>query len=268
MSAALIRAALRQHAVSILGVSAACLLYSALAGLIFQKVILRHPGFVRENLNPLLSVVTPARDAATIGGFIGGEYLGVLWVLILVAFVTLFTGQALARDSGESPLELLLAYPISRIGLLASRVAALTGALAVLVGGTLLGLWVAALLLDLQVATSSLAGIAILCMALGLALTGYTIVLAALLPRVGVVAAIAWALAAIFYAVDVASRHVGALTGLGALSVFHYFSPGQTLDTGRLDWAAVAVLAGVAAAGGVVGAAIFRRRDWPALREA
>ncbi len=256
---------LQMNARGVASYAAGCFFYSLLVVVLFQRVITQHAAFFRQYVDlfpkSFLRLFNAAGDFTTLGGFVGAEYLSFLWVVIVAAFVITFTSGALAQELEQGTLELLLAYPISRIRVLTSKLAALVAALLIIVAATLLGLWAGALSEKLPVAAASFGAVGVLAMAFALAIAGYGLLFSALAQERGVAAGAAAALTVVFYAINFASQNWEALSGVSRFTIFGYFSPQNAIDFGRVDAQAMMVLLGLALGSTILAALAFRRRD-------
>lgn len=265
MSWPLARAVLRLQARTIAVYAIGCFAYSLMVMVLFQRVVVPHPGFFRQYLNPfprsLPRLFNAAPDASTLGGFVGADYLSVLWVVIIAAFVIAFTSGALAHELEDGTLELLLAYPIGRVQLLLTKAAALVAALLLIVGATALGLWLGAVSQGVEAAPGAFLSVGALALAFALAIAGYGFLCSAFSSERVIAAGAATVMTVLFYGLYVAAQSWDLLSGVRRFTIFNYFSPPQALDLGRLDLNAVAVLLAVALAGVVLAGLTFRMRD-------
>ncbi|MEO6797165.1 MAG: ABC transporter permease subunit [Candidatus Dormibacter sp.] len=240
--------------------------YSALIVVLFQRVVEQHKGFLNQYLTVVPKALLRAfniggTDLTSFGGFVGAEYLSFIWVVIIAAFAIAFTSGALAKELEEGTLELILAYPLGRLGFFFSKVAALIIALAVIVLATVIGIWLGAVSQHLSIGGSAYVAVAAIGLAFALAIAGYGFLFSALASERGPAALAAAGLTLVFYLVNFAAQTWDALKGLSRLSLFHYYAPKDALNLGRVDGLAIAVLLGVAIAGTLGGAVVFRVRD-------
>jgi len=240
--------------------------YSALVVFLFHSFIVQHTAFFQQYLTILPKALLQAFNISgsnifTFGGFLGAEYLSFIWVVIVAAFIISFTSGAIAREIEQGTIELVLAYPVGRIRFFLSKVAALVLALLAIVAATLGGIWVGALSQHIQVAPASFFAIGVLATAFGLAVAGYSFFFSAVASERAAAAGAAAAVTVLFYAVNFASSLWSQLSGLGRLSIFHYYSPQDAINLGRVDSGSFLVLFGLALLTTIAGAALFRLRD-------
>jgi ABC-2 type transport system permease protein len=265
MSGALIAKVLKMQGRAITSYAGASLFYSFLVVVLFQQFMVQHKSFFQQYLTiipkGLLRAFNAGGDLTTFGGFVGAEYLSFIWVVIVVAFVIPFTSGALASELEQGTLELVLAYPIGRIRFFLSKVAALTIGILVIVGATLLGLWLGAMTQHLYVSPASYAAIGVLAASFALAIAGYGFLFSALASERAQAAGWATALTLVFYAINFAAQNWDQLKGLRPLTIFNYYSPEDAINLGRLDVGAFFLLIGLALATTAAAAGIFRLRD-------
>lgn len=265
MSRALVAKVLKMHASALTSYSGASFFYSLLVVVLFQQFMVHHKSFFEQYLNimpkGLLRAFNAGGDITSFGGFVGAEYLSFIWVVIVVAFVIAFTSGALAKELEQGTLELVLAYPIGRTRFFFSKVAALVVGILVIVGATLLGLWVGAVTQHFYVSAASYAAIGVLATAFALAIAGYGFVFSALASERAQAAGWATALTLVFYAINFAAQNWDQLKGLRPLTIFNYYSPEDAINLGRLNGAAFLVLIGLALVTTAAAAGIFRLRD-------
>ncbi|GAC1480595.1 MAG: hypothetical protein PVSMB9_05460 [Candidatus Dormibacteria bacterium] len=266
MSWTLAAKTLKLQAQTIVSYAFGAAFYSVLIVFLFQRVVEQHKGF----LNQYLTVVPKAllrlfniggTDLISFGGFVGAEYLSFIWVVIVAAFTIAFTSGALAKELEQGTLELVLSYPMGRLRFLFSKVAALLLALAAIVLSTVGGIWLGALTQHLAVPLRAYLSAAIVGLAFALAISGYGFLFSALASERGAAALPAAGLTVLFYLVNFAAQTWDTLKGLSRLSLFNYYRPQDALNLGRVDLFAIAVLLGVALAGTLGAAFVFRMRD-------
>ncbi len=265
MSGTLIAKVLKMHTSAIASYSGASFFYSLLVVVLFQQFMVQHKSFFDQYLSivpkGLLRVFNAGGDLTSFGGFVGAEYLSFIWVVVVVAFVIPFTSGALAKELEQGTLELVLAYPIGRVRFFLSKVAALVIGILLIVGATLLGLWVGALTQHLYVSAASYAAVGALAVAFALAIAGYGFLFSALASERAQAAGWATALTLVFYAINFAAQNWNQLKGLRPLTIFNYYSPEDAINLSRLDSGALLVLIGLAVVTTAAAAGIFRARD-------
>ncbi len=200
-------------------------------------------------------------DSLTTGaGYLHAELFSAMLPILFLVYAIGRGSDLIAGEEERGQLELVLATPLTR------RAAALQKALALGAGLLVLGLVLFATLLvaDLAVGldlslvrlaaeVASLVLLAAACGALALAA-------GALRGRRGLAIAVATAVAAGAYVLDLVSKLVEGARPLRWASLFSYYDGSPAILHGP-DWAGLAVLAGVAVALVGVAVAAFDRRD-------
>ena len=266
MSLTLTAKALKLQAQTIASYALGAAFYSVLVVFLFQRVVEQHKGFLTQYLAVLPKALLRlfnigGTDLISFGGFVGAEYLSFIWVVIVAAFTIAFTSGALAKELEQGTLELMLSYPLGRLRFFFSKVAALLVALAVIVLGTVGGIWLGALSQHLSVPRSAYLSAAIVGLAFAMAISGYGFLFSALASERGAAAFPAAGLTVLFYVVNFAAQTWDGLKGVARLSLFNYYRPQDALNLGRVDLSAILVLLAVALAGTLAAALVFRMRD-------
>ncbi|WP_406271530.1 ABC transporter permease [Nocardia sp. NBC_00881] len=199
-------------------------------------------------------------DMSSAAGYLGSSVFGLLLPLLAMIFGVTFGARAIAGDEESGYLDLLLAYPISRIRLALQRFAALvTGATAI---GLLVLLGMLAIRSSADLDSISVGEFAAQCLNLTLlAITfgALAIGLGAATGRRGPVLAGAAAIGVLTYAAHSLGGVIGA-EWLEYLSPFHYYIGGEPLRNG-IQWADAAILFAISAILVTAGLTRFDRRD-------
>jgi ABC-type transport system involved in multi-copper enzyme maturation permease subunit len=225
--------------------------YSFAVMVAFGRFVRYHEAFFVDHLG---------KDSATLSGFVANWYLGIFWVALLSAFVIFSSSAALAREREEGTLGLLLTYPIGRSGFFLSKLAATICGLAIIIAGTLAGLWAGGLSQHLHLPGGSYLAVAVLGLTLALAIGGIGFLFSAAASRQ---MAAVWAglgVTSILYAFHLAVQTVAPLRDLGAIDVFSYFKPSDALGRGLVGIETLALL-GVAAVTLTLAGTLFRLKD-------
>ncbi|HZC79344.1 MAG TPA: ABC transporter permease subunit, partial [Ktedonobacterales bacterium] len=184
MSWALATKTLKMQAPTIATYATGAAVYGALVVMLFERVFANHIGLIEQYVRifpkGFLRVFNVSNGATSLGGFVAIQYLSLVWVIIAGAFVITASSGALAREREQGTLELLLAYPIGRLRVYASKVAALLAGLLIIILATLAGLWAGAIGQPAAVAPSLLWPAGLLCFAFALAIAGYCFLFSAL----------------------------------------------------------------------------------------
>jgi ABC-2 type transport system permease protein len=256
---------LKMQAGTIAAYAAGAAIYGTLVVMLFEHVFANHIGLI-EQYNRIfprgfLRVFNMGNGATSLGGFVAVQYLSLVWVIAAGAFVITASSGALAREHEHGRLELLLAYPIGRLRVYASQVAALLAGLIVIILATLAGLWAGAIGQPAALAVTTLWPAGVLCFAFALAVAGYGFLFSAVASERGRAVGAAVAVTLLFYLLHLVAQTWDQLAGLSRFTLFTYYRPQAAIDLGRVDVQALIVLLAVGMAGLILGAAVFRVRD-------
>lgn len=240
--------------------------YAVLIVVLYKSFVEQHRSvfeqYVKVVPKELLQIFNVSgTNLLTLGGFLGAEFLSFIWVIVIAIFVISFASSALARELEQGTLELMLAYPVSRLSFYLSKAAALLVGVAVIVGITILAIWLAALNQHLDLSAGAYAAISALMMSFAIGIAGYSLLFSALARERSQAAGLAAGLTVLFYAINFLSQVVTQLSGIRWVTVFHYFTPENAINTARADPQSVAVLVGLGIAGTIAGGIVFRQRD-------
>lgn len=146
-------------------------------------------------------------DLGSYTGFLGTEYLNLMWPIIAAAFVIVTASAFVAGEVDRGTVELWLSVPARRWRLLAAKEVAVLAGIMVLVAITLASLVVGGWLVGAELTASGLAALGLVLTAFCAAVGGYTALLSALLSSRATAAGIATG-------VTFASYLAGVLAGL------------------------------------------------------
>ncbi|WP_296137010.1 ABC transporter permease subunit [uncultured Tessaracoccus sp.] len=221
---------------------------------------------LREQMAPLLAsfpqellTLFGAGDMRTPTGFLWGEVLGFMApVAVIVAGASAACGLAAEERSGR--LGLLLAQPVSRAHVLAATVGALALHTLAVALATGVGLQAGQALGGLGVPGAHVVGACLHLWALGLAVGGAAVLVAAATGRADLAAWAAVGIGTVGHFGYAALQLSPDTAGWGKLSPFHWYASAMPLDHGAVGGdVAVLTAAGVLAC--LVAGAAFQRRD-------
>lgn len=218
------------------------------AGFMSQKV----PGFVRAFMG--------TTDFSAPAGYVNAIVYTLLGPLLVILAATFAGARAVAGDEEDGMLDVLVAYPVSRVRLLAER----AGALAV--SNAWLGFVVWAVVSAAATANDMGIGLGrIAAASTGLALLGLVFGLVAMTVgaftgRRALSLGLTAAVALMSYLLNNLAPLLGDLKWLRQVSLFHYYLGGDALRAG-FDWSRLAVLAALAAGLLLLSMWGFGRRD-------
>ncbi|MDZ4180116.1 MAG: ABC transporter permease [Coriobacteriia bacterium] len=234
MSMTIVRAALEQRRTSLLWYSFGLAAYSFF-------IVWYYPQFagneefletIQEAFSPELMAAFGAGglDFSTLGGFLGVEYLSLIWVGIVGAAVIGFAAKALASDIEAGTMEVTLTQPVSRRAVAVSRYVAMVIYAVIINLATVVPIKVAGIAFDVEVGLDSMALLFAMGMLVSLAIGGVAFAVSAYSNGGGRVAAAAGGLLALMWLLDFISNVNEGTEFLGKLTLFHYWEPARIID--------------------------------------
>ncbi|MFI9202366.1 ABC transporter permease subunit [Streptomyces sp. NPDC053048] len=201
---------------------------------------------------------------ASYPGLLGGGLTHPFWIALQLTAIGSLAAAAVAADVESGTMELLMVRPLSRARLLAERTAAL------IVVSVLLNV-VATLTVAAGVALSPrlhdtvpLGGVfaaGLLGWGFALCVTGPALAVSAAGRRRARVVGTTIAFGAVGFAVNFVALAWSRAAPLRWISPFHYYTPGDALALGTVEWESFGVLAGVGVLGIALAFALLARRD-------
>ena len=218
-----------------------------------QEIVDKYP----ENLFRFFGV--EKIDMGNWNNYLTVEFLGLIVVIIIGAFVFSFARSITAGELKDGTLELLLAQPVERWKVLVSKGLVLVAGIVALVLTIVLSVYAFGSAFKVGVSYTGFLAYLPLASALFISIAGYSVLLTVILPNRGVMAAVGLTLA--FYLVNFAASGSRSLDKLKYFTIFHYYDPVRTLESGTLAVRDTLVLL---AAGLICLAAavrVFQRKD-------
>jgi len=200
-------------------------------------------------------------DLASFNNFMTMEFLGLMFVIIVGAFVFSFACGMVAGELGDGTLELLLAQPIERWKMLTSKAAVLLAGIVGLVLITVLSVLALGSAFGIDVSYSGYLAYLPVAIALLVSIAGYSILFSTALhqPRWAVMASVGVTLG--LYMMHFAATSSQSLEKLGYFTVFHYYNPLKVLDSGTVPLWDVLFLLAFGAACFAASLWFFQRKD-------
>ncbi len=200
-------------------------------------------------------------DMASLEGFIGGEFLNLIWPLIASIFLIMAGTATVAREVERGTIELLLSVPRSRTRLLMGKVVALLIGTAVFAAATLGSLVLGVLLVDETLEFRNLAALSVELAAFAVAVGGYSVLFSSFSKERGKAAGIAAGLTLAFYLAWVISGLSEDWEWLENVTIFTAFDPQGALASGEPDLAQLGILLAIGVVATLAALVIFRWRD-------
>lgn len=219
----------------------------------FQAMIERYP----EALKKAFGI----SDFATLSGFLGGEFLNLIWPMIAAAFAVMAGSAVVAQEVERGTIELWLSVPCSRGRLLFAKLVALfTGATALVVSTVLL-LALGAALLGKAFAVDHLAILGAVMLIFVIAVVSIAALLSVLFSARAPAAGIGAAIVIGSYLASVIPLMSDRWRWLEHVSLFTPYKPQQALATGSVSWLGLGLTAVVIIACTSAALILFSRRD-------
>jgi ABC-2 type transport system permease protein len=200
-------------------------------------------------------------DISSFNNYVTLQFLSLIWVIIMAAFVIAFARNLIAGELHEGTLELLLAQPIERWKVLTSEVAVILGGIIGLVVVTVASTVVFGAAFGMKVSYAGFAAFIPLGAALGASIAAYSILLSAVMRDPRRVAMAAAGLTLSFYLIHFAGTYSKVLDKVDWFSIFHYYNPLKVLDSGSVPVRSILILLAFTAACFAAALWLFQRRD-------
>lgn len=200
-------------------------------------------------------------DISSFNNYLTLEFLAVIWVVIMAAFIIAFARNMVAGELSDGTLELLLAQPIERWKVLTSEGLALLGGIICLVVVTVVSIFAFGVAFGVKLSYSGYAAFLPLAVALFAAIAGYSVLLSAALSDPRQVAMGAAGLTLVFYLVHFAGTYSKVFEKIDWFGIFHYYNPQKVLDSGSVPVRDILLLLAFAAVGFTTALWVFQRRD-------
>ncbi len=200
-------------------------------------------------------------DFGSFAGFIGGEFLNVMWPLIVSIFVIMAGAATVAQEIERGTFEFWLSVPESRSRLLWAKLASLLAAIVALVLATVGSLTLGATMIGEALPAKGVLAMTLNLTAFAVAIGGYATLFSSFSNERGRPAAMAAGLTLAFYLLWVIGQLSERWHWLKYLSIFSAYGPQQALMDGQIPGAGIAVLVLAGLVCATVAVAIFQRRD-------
>lgn len=265
MSWTILRASLTLRRVSLVWYALGLIAYGWMI-VAFFPLIEQNPGYsemAEEMLSEELMAIFGGGDLQfnTIGGFLGIEYLGLIWVFIVGAAVITFAAGALAGAVEDGTMELTLSQPVSRAKVALTRYLAMAVYAMSLCLVTVLSIYLTSFLHDVEVGLDSMVLLFVVCMLLALAIGGLAFLISSLTTGRGRTIGATLGVMVTMYLADLLGNLNDDYSWLSSISLFHYWKPNEVIDDLTVapeTWLVFGVAALLFFAAGMYG---FQKRD-------
>lgn len=200
-------------------------------------------------------------DFGSFSGFIGGEFLNIIWPLMASAFLITAGASVVAQEIERGTIELWLSVPTPRRHLLAAKLLALLIGICVFALATAGAIALGARIIGVALPAGGIGALVLELLTFSVTVAGYSALFSALCSTRGRAAGIAAGATAAFYLAWVISGLSGAWDWLQYFSIFTAYRPQQALGHGTVDIGGGAVLLALGLIAAVGSLAVFERRD-------
>ncbi len=200
------------------------------------------------------------QDLFSPAGYLAGTVFGIIGPVLVIIFTTGTGARAIAGEEESGRLDLLLAYPVSRVRVVLQRFAALVVATLLVGGAMLLVLFALAGPAELDIPVGHMVAMVLHLVLLGIWFGALALALGAAFGRRGLALDVAAVLGVLTYFANTLAPQSESLAWLQNLSPFHYYSGGQPLRNG-LQLADATILLVVSLVLVAVSTLVFSRRD-------
>lgn len=198
-------------------------------------------------------------DLTNFNNYINIEFLGLMMVIIVGAYVFTFARSVTAGEIKDGTLELLVTQPVHRWEVVATKSVVMLGGIVTLMVTVVLSVFAFGFIFDVGVSYGGFASFLPLAIALFLCIGGYAVLLGVIVPKYGAMAAVGVTIA--LYLMNFAGESVKSISGIRYFSIFHYYNSLNVLTRGAVPWVDVLVLTCVGLACLVAASYIFQHRD-------
>ena len=199
-------------------------------------------------------------DLTTPEGFLNSQLYSLLVPILFIIFGVAHGSGAIAGEEEKGTLDILLSHPMSRLAVLAHKLAAMIAAMTALAFVLWLSVVVGALLVDMELGLVKSAAVTLSSLLLGLGFGTLALAMGSALGRRGTSIGVTGAIALAAYFVYALAPLVEGIEHAAKISPFHYYIGADPLSNG-LNYLHALVLVTVIAGLATVGAIMFTRRD-------
>jgi ABC-2 type transport system permease protein len=228
----------------------------------FKKILTAKSELLKNYPKQLLQFFgVKSLDASSFNNYITIELLGLIWIVIMAAFVIAWTRAMISGEIHDGTMELLLAQPVARWQVLTSEGLGLLVGIVALSVVTVVGSMAFGAAFGAKISFTGFAVFLPLGICLSLAIGGYSLLLSALLddPRRAVMASAGLTL--LFYLIHFGGTYSKVIDKIDWFGIFHYYNPLSVLDRGVVPVKSVLLLLAFAAVGFGASLWVFQRKD-------
>lgn len=200
-------------------------------------------------------------DWATFGGFLGVEYLSLIWVIVVAAAMMGFAAATIAREVEDQTMDMTLTQPVSRTSVALARLVAMAVYAALIHAVAVGAIWLSARVYDIEVTTDAMLLLYAAGLLVMLAIGAFAFMVSALVSTGGRVAAVTSAVLGAMWLANFLSAVSESAEFLDVFTLFHYWQPSAIIDEATVNaeaWWALGIPAVLFAA---IGTWRFATRD-------
>ncbi|MEK7447437.1 MAG: ABC transporter permease subunit [Patescibacteria group bacterium] len=193
--------------------------------------------------------------------YAGGEYLSLMFPLILGAYIASFATRFITKEIESGQISNLLSQPISRVSIYLSRVVAFIMGVCLLVVLTFIPMPLLSRIYDYTIGWSGIYKVTFMSILFALAYGGISFLFSALFSDRGKSLGISLGFFIISYLVYVLGSINKTIKNYDWLSIFKYYRPVDALKDKAIDQGDVFILLAVFIVATILGLLWFRKRD-------
>lgn len=210
-----------------------------------------------------IMAIAGGADMATASGFYTGEMYSIMVPFAVIFVAVASAARAFGGEVENQTIGLVAASPIRRTRLAVDKVAAMVVHVFVAAAIMGLGVWIGAVIADLDISAANIVAITVMVSLLACAAGGLAMIISIISGR-GTMAILVAMLVAVFaYAWSSFVPMADAIADWAWLSPWHQYIGTDPLGSG-IDWPSAALLLILAVVPLAIGVRLFRRRDIPA----
>lgn len=264
MSWTLLRGTLHQRRVGLLWYSLGLVLYSVYITWFFPMIReLDVESLMKAVPKELLAFFSGGREISytTLGGFLGTEYLGFIWIVIVGAASLGYAVRAFASEVDAGTMEFLLAQPLSRTRFALTRIAGLALTVATLIAATTLPIFLVARWRDITVVGGHVWTLSWVGFLVVMAISSLGLLVSAASSTGGRPAAITGGVLGAMWMLHFLRTVAKWADRFESVNVFRYWDPARYLDGGGVPAETIWVLTGATLLFLAASVVLFSRRD-------
>lgn len=198
---------------------------------------------------------------ATFDGFVSVEYFSQMWPIIMTAFSVSIASGAIAGEIEKGTMELLLAQPVSRRGVLVTRHFFFELGLVFLIAASVLPFMLGAPLVGGDLIYEGIAAMSLPAFMFFTALGSMTFMFSAIFSSRGRAIFVSLGIIIFCYALDILAKINDTISNVHFLSFFYYWNPYRYLHGPDWAWRDILVLAAISLVTTAAAVIWFERRD-------